>query len=301
MSVQLRPLPVDRLGAWRDGAIERLTAPLLPLPDQDLDRAFAVTAERIDTRLGQDATGSGSGVYEVLLDGAVVGSVWLRTPDGALTLVDAELDDPGQAPALRRTVEDVAAQRRETLEVHVAAGDPVTETLAEGMTLSSMRMLLDFADVEPVTDGRVLLRPMTDLEYTAHQAEASEEYIATRVRNGETEERARRVHREHEAETLPQGMHTPGHAFLHAAVDGVPAGMLWLYLGDARAFVYRVQVDAGRRGQGLGRALMHSAAAYAARHGRIGMALNVFGDNLVAQNLYASLGYRPSTLTYRSA
>ncbi|HZC26497.1 MAG TPA: GNAT family N-acetyltransferase, partial [Actinopolymorphaceae bacterium] len=58
-----------------------------------------------------------------------------------------------------------------------------------------------------------------------------------------------------------------------------------------RSFVYGVAVDAAERGKGYGRAVMHVGARIALAAGDRVLALNVFGQNSVAINLYDSLGY----------
>jgi GNAT superfamily N-acetyltransferase len=82
--------------------------------------------------------------------------------------------------------------------------------------------------------------------------------------------------------------------------DGDAVG--WLLLGphpsrvDA-AFIYDVMIDERRQGQGLGRATMLAAEDFARTAGLTRLALNVFGWNHRAENLYRSLGYAVDSTT----
>ena len=74
------------------------------------------------------------------------------------------------------------------------------------------------------------------------------------------------------------------------AVDGVQ--VLW---------IYEIQVEEQLRGRGYGRAAMLLAEDEARRRGIDRVALNVFGGNEVARNLYRSLGYAEQAVTMSKA
>lgn len=57
------------------------------------------------------------------------------------------------------------------------------------------------------------------------------------------------------------------------------------------AFIYDLEVNQYRRGQGLGRAIVTAGENYAREQGAGSLPLHVFGDNAVAHHLYESLGY----------
>jgi len=77
--------------------------------------------------------------------------------------------------------------------------------------------------------------------------------------------------------------------------DGRAVGDLWLAERDDSfqrcLFVFDVRLDEAARGKGYGRAAMTFAEEEARRRGHDRVALNVFGKNEVARNLYRSLGY----------
>jgi GNAT superfamily N-acetyltransferase len=69
--------------------------------------------------------------------------------------------------------------------------------------------------------------------------------------------------------------------------------MLWIARHSPSAhFVYDVAIEQALRGHGYGRAAMNVLAAWSRERGSKVLALNVFGQNRVARNLYRSLGYR---------
>jgi GNAT superfamily N-acetyltransferase len=84
-------------------------------------------------------------------------------------------------------------------------------------------------------------------------------------------------------------------------VDGEAVGDLWLCEREDSAhgpclFVYDVRVDEARRGSGYGKAAMLLAEKEARRRGLRRVALNVFGRNTVARDLYRSLGYEENAV-----
>jgi ribosomal protein S18 acetylase RimI-like enzyme len=83
---------------------------------------------------------------------------------------------------------------------------------------------------------------------------------------------------------------------------GRRVGFLWLahrHPGPVRehAYVYDIEVEADRRGEGWGRRLLERAEAVAREWGVASLQLNVFGDNEVARSLYRSAGFREQQVT----
>ena len=98
------------------------------------------------------------------------------------------------------------------------------------------------------------------------------------------------------AELLPEGIDTAD-TWLRTVVDGegTQVGTLWLGPHPERstvAVVYDIEITAGYRGRGFGRAAMLAAERLALDAGITEIGLNVFGFNTSAQQLYASLGYQ---------
>jgi ribosomal protein S18 acetylase RimI-like enzyme len=88
-----------------------------------------------------------------------------------------------------------------------------------------------------------------------------------------------------------------------AVLDGdARVGVVWIGHragagGGDDFYIYDIEIDEARRGQGYGRATMELAARWVREHGGTRLTLNVFGNNTVARTLYTSLGYRELAVT----
>ncbi|MBW1639409.1 GNAT family N-acetyltransferase [Microbacterium resistens] len=152
----------------------------------------------------------------------------------------------------------------------------------------------------------VLLREMTADEFDRWQRELAEAYAAEQVSAGRwsPEDAVARARAENE-QALPAGPSTP-RMLVRTATDeaGEPVGRAWVGLDHPRgapgvAFLYDIEVVPGRRGRGLGRALLAAVEQEAHAHGAEALELNVFGGNRAAIALYLSAGYEVSTQQMR--
>ena len=115
-------------------------------------------------------------------------------------------------------------------------------------------------------------------------------------------EQARVRAEQQHAEFLPEGLATPRMHLLRVLDRGEPVGILWVGPHPRKAdagFVYDVEIEERRRGQGLGRRTMLAAERIAREEGWAEIALNVFGPNLRARALYDSLGYEVVSTSMR--
>lgn len=150
----------------------------------------------------------------------------------------------------------------------------------------------------------VELRPMTAVEYDGWLPTSIEDYAAEHARAGSrpADKSLEMAHEEFQR-LLPDGLATPEHHLLVGLTDGGErVGFLWLRIppagsGEADAFVYNVEVDADKRGNGHGRGLMRAAESYARDQGSTALRLHVFGHNTVARSLYERLGYETTNVT----
>jgi GNAT superfamily N-acetyltransferase len=143
---------------------------------------------------------------------------------------------------------------------------------------------------------------MTPEEYARWHEEKLRSYAAEMVGSGlldadAAQWRAEEQHRQF----LPEGLATP-RAHLLRVLDesGSPVGVLWVGPHPTKAgcgWVYDVEIDEHRRGEGLGRAAMLAAEDLAREEGWSEIGLNVFGPNRRARALYDSLGYGVVTIT----
>jgi GNAT superfamily N-acetyltransferase len=141
------------------------------------------------------------------------------------------------------------------------------------------------------------VRPLREDEFDSWRASSCAGYAESMIVSGGLPPDAARKRAEADyAELLPDGLSTAGHSVYVVEEEGEPVGSLWVAErdgdGDRSLVTFAVEVDENRRGRGLGRAAMVFAEEEARRRGISAVALNVFGGNEVARNLYRSLGYR---------
>lgn len=293
MTLALEPIAADDFPTWSATLRERFTALLARgAPDR-------LTAQERDAalhRLLPREQGADRPIaFWVVRDGERVGHLWVSYDDRAWAVRDVLLAEPQDAHALRELIISRAREANSSaLDAAWVTGEPSHATFVDdpAFEATATNMALPLVDLPP--EPGVRLRPMTAQEYADWRAVEDEDYIATRIRNGEAPDVARSTAAEQHARLIPDGLETPGHSFSIAEVDGLRVGELWLDLRHPSAFVFNVAVEESARGQGHGRAIMHAAARLAHRVGATSMSLNVFGDNHIARRLYDSLGYRPT-------
>lgn len=118
---------------------------------------------------------------------------------------------------------------------------------------------------------------------------------------------ARQRARQSTLELFPDGQPGEGNQLWRAVDgDGAPVGILWLArrakgTPGEHAWIYDIEVDLGRRGQGHGRTMIRRAEEITREWGLTSLRLNVFGDNHVARTLYRSQGFREESVTMSKA
>lgn len=143
---------------------------------------------------------------------------------------------------------------------------------------------------------------MTADEYARWREAKLRAYAAEMVEAGllDAESAERRAEEQHR-EFLPDGLATPRTHLLRVLDEtGVAVGVLWVGphpRKDGAGWVYDVEIEQHRRGEGLGRAAMLAAEELAREEGWTEIGLNVFGPNHLARTLYDSLGYAVVTTT----
>lgn len=124
---------------------------------------------------------------------------------------------------------------------------------------------------------------------------------------GVPEQEARAHARTSTLQLFPDGVPAEGNVLWRAVDgDGEPVGILWLAhrergTAQEHAWIYDIEVEPSRRGQGWGRLLMQRAEEIAREWGLTSLRLNVFGDNEVARNLYRSQGFREQNVIMSKA
>jgi len=154
-----------------------------------------------------------------------------------------------------------------------------------------------------VTD-ELRLRPMNTDELPAYIARLEIEYAAELVEStGITAEAAREESRQSTLDSFPDGQ-TAQNEQIWVAEDaaGARVGVLWLAHREPgtpkeHAWIYDIEVDEDRRGDGWGRKLLDLAEAQTRALGLTSLRLNVFGQNKVARELYRTQGFAESRVT----
>lgn len=144
---------------------------------------------------------------------------------------------------------------------------------------------------------------MRDDEFAQWLPKARSGYAIEMAQNGGASPEAAQVKAAADTERVfPGGRPAPDQSVFVIEADGAPVGELWLAerRGDLEGdnlWIFDLRIDESRRGRGYGKAAMLLAEDEARRRGIDRVALNVFGGNRVARNLYRSLGYEESAIT----
>lgn len=121
------------------------------------------------------------------------------------------------------------------------------------------------------------------------------DYRASMIDAGIRAESADENIRSHKERLFVDGLPVAGQHVLDVLDAGEVVGTMWLSepasSDPGTWFIYDVVIDEQRRGHGYGRQAMEAAERFVREAGATRMALNVFGPNVVARNLYESLGY----------
>ncbi len=152
----------------------------------------------------------------------------------------------------------------------------------------------------------VRLDPMTIEEFEARIPAVMDGYVAEQIRAGNwSAVDAGELARVEQHRLLPLGIATPGmHWYIARTQADEIVGYLWLATEPTDpitggAWIYAIEVEPGYRGRGLGHQLLDAAELEARRLGARAIALNVFGANHVARQLYESSGYEVTSLQMR--
>jgi len=143
------------------------------------------------------------------------------------------------------------------------------------------------------------LRKMSPTEFEVFRAHVIKEYAKAHISVGnwsEVEAQERAINAVNEL--LPDGEETDQALVLTATnAEGDSVGYLWIGLqrrggAPGEAWIYDIEIYERYRGKGYGRALVLLAEEEVRKRGVKKLGLNVFGNNIIAKNLYDSVGYR---------
>ncbi|NWG08306.1 MAG: GNAT family N-acetyltransferase [Chloroflexi bacterium] len=147
----------------------------------------------------------------------------------------------------------------------------------------------------------IQLTPMTQSEFDAFLERLIPEYAADNVRAGywDASDALERSRKE-TARLLPQGLQTKDHHLFTLYAGNQAVGIIWLKANldnpIKNGFIFDVEVKKEFRGKGYGKKIMLLVEEKARELGLKSLGLHVFGYNMVARNLYESIGYEVSSL-----
>jgi len=150
------------------------------------------------------------------------------------------------------------------------------------------------------------LRPMRPDTYPAYVESSIEGYAQDNISSGRWPEAGalERSRREFDA-LLPAGLDTPDN-FLFEILDeqeGQVVGFVWYAIerkkGPCSAYIYDLEIKIEHRRKGHALRALQALESIAAAAGANSMGLNVFANNLGAQELYNQLGYAPTNFNMR--
>ena len=146
------------------------------------------------------------------------------------------------------------------------------------------------------------LRPRPDDEFDAWFPQMRDRYAADMARDaGVDPDKAAAMAASQMDALFPGRVPSPEQLVYVLEADGERVGELWLCDRDEAVqhalFIYFVGIDSQHRGKGYGKAAMELVESEARRLGVDRIALNVFGRNEVARNLYRSPGYEENAVS----
>ncbi|MET7570456.1 GNAT family N-acetyltransferase [Streptomyces sp. NPDC005492] len=256
--------------------------------------------------LQHEADGTRSRRYQVCVNSRPVGAIHLATSpffgDSVAQILDLRIEEQDRRRG-RGTVAALAAEEVvrgwgcERIEASVPAEAEAALKVATalGYVVRNRHMEKPLGDTAPELPAGSLGRPMTREEFGPWQERETEGFIQSWTERGVPEAQARARALDSDATLLPDGVDTAGMVFSVLEHEGAPVGTLWTGPREGKAFVYKVEADAGHRGKGHGRTLMLLAEAQGIAAGLPVIRLNVFAGNTPAERLYESLGYETVT------
>lgn len=237
-------------------------------------------------------------------DGVEAGHVAVCVPtrqdrdDLVGTVFDLWVEPAYRGRGLGRAARDQAERWSRALAPKIGVllwgDDPAARALYSSYPVRYQKMIKELGEAPVVAPG-VTARPMAEAEFAAWRAAEVISYAADLADSGTLPpDDAHRVAATSYDSMLPDGLATPGYEWSVVEAEGQPVASIWI-CHDASAgfsFVYSVEALPQHRGKGYGRAAMQFGEVMTLRFGHRYLALNVFGHNTVATNLYRSLGYR---------
>lgn len=147
----------------------------------------------------------------------------------------------------------------------------------------------------------IKLEPLQQEDFERFLEREIRGYAEDHVRNGNwpAEGALERSRKEFE-HYLPDGVHSQDQ-YLYSLIDdnGDKIGVLWVQIKDRKAFIFDFVIDEEFRGKGYGKQALAAMDEKLKSMDVESVGLHVFGDNIVAQELYKKAGFQISDMHMR--
>ena len=196
--------------------------------------------------------------------------------------------------ALAKAEEWARARQARTVWLVTDPAQASHAALFAAYPVRALQMIKKLSDPGVLADG-LEGRRMADAEYGDWRAEMERGYASDVTQSGEmTAEQAAASATAQASQLLPNGLSTANNSFLCLCADEQVVATNWIghHRSPGMSWVWAVEVHEGYRGKGYGRAAMIIGEQASLDAGDTYLALNVFGHNSVAINLYNAMGYR---------
>lgn len=141
----------------------------------------------------------------------------------------------------------------------------------------------------------VKLVPMQQEEFEPYLERDIQEYAEEHVRNGnwKPEEALERSRKEHQ-QLLPNGLQSE-HQYLFSIIDegsNQTLGVVWFQIENNQGFIYDFKINEEERGKGYGKQALRALDETLKSMNVESVGLHVFGDNVIARDLYRKMGFQ---------
>ena len=139
----------------------------------------------------------------------------------------------------------------------------------------------------------VTLEPLQPEDFERFLEQEIRGYAEAHVRNGNWPEdgAVERSRKEFES-LLPDGIHSKDQYLWSLTEGDRKVGVLWVQVKDQKAFIYDFVIDEALRGKGYGKQALMALDKKLESMDVKSVGLHVFGDNIIAQELYKKVGYQ---------
>ncbi|WP_370295051.1 GNAT family N-acetyltransferase [Rossellomorea marisflavi] len=145
----------------------------------------------------------------------------------------------------------------------------------------------------------VVLKRMSDKEFTAWWKNSVASYAREKVKAGNFKEETAIEQSESEFQKLlPQGKDTPDHYLFTVIDEGEHVGMLWFHTNHEikENYIFDIEMLESKRAMGYGKQTLQALEELSREMGMDKISLHVFGHNKTAIGLYTATGFETTNI-----